>query len=314
MMEASFASPTVQEIVDSHFSVVNVDIDKNPGTAKQYQINTIPRVIVFDANGEVHADHVGGLEPDELRAFLQDSMVQIGVPSGIHPDLTAPLKSANDAGKKLLVDFRGDWNDIWEQLDEVRADPSVKAMLDKDFYYYKLDIGHFDKHMGCADRYKVKRIPTVVAFNKEGEPIARYEHSPDAASLKAFLQSVLAPPRRVTKGLVVYRLEDIACGKDAVGAAIAKAGTDGRKLIVYFYAKNTKEHTAIETAIGDSAKNSVMDGYALVRMDAASNAEVAKKYGCMKAPCVVVFDAKGKAAKRFDKPMTGKELVAALGK
>jgi hypothetical protein len=313
-MAASFADPKVQQVVDSHYAVVNVDIDKNHGAAAQYQVRSIPRILVFDANGEVHASHVGALSPDELATFLQNSMVHIPVPIGIHPDLALPLKAAKDAGKMLLVDFHGDWNDIWMAMDDVRGDPSVKPILDKNFYYYQLDIGHFDRHVGCVDRYKMAKIPCLIAFNDDGSPVARYESAPDAVTFKPFLQSALSKAHSAKKGLAVYSLEDLRGGTDAVGAAIAKANADGRRLIVYFYEKPTREHTDIEASIGDAGRNPIISHFALLRIEAAANANLAKRYGCAKAPYMIIFDSKGKPSTSFDKPMKSEQLVAALSK
>ena len=306
-MDASFADPSVSKIIDNHYTLVRVDIDKHPGCVSQYGIDTIPRLIAFDAEGNVHANAVGGLQPTQLKAFLEKASLPITVPKGIHPDLEAALKAANTAGKKLLVDFHGNWNDLWAQMDDLRAEPAIKEILDKNFYYFQMEVGHFDRHNGCLDRYKVHKIPTLIAFNSTGSAASRFEGPPEAAPFKTFLQSLI-----VKKGLATYKLEELPAGADPIATAIAKAGKENRRLIVYFYQKNTQEHTAVETSIGNAGSNGIMASFALLRVEASSHSALAKRYGCTTAPFVAIFDRKGKISSSFDKPMTPENLISAL--
>ena len=86
----------------------------------------------------------------------------------IHRVLAGPLAEAKRRGKLLLVDFYGAWCPWCVRMDQVLADPGVRATLDRSFYYHKLDVGRFDRHRDCTRRYGVRSIPHVIVFKPDG--------------------------------------------------------------------------------------------------------------------------------------------------
>lgn len=54
-------SPIVDKIAEEHpeYTIVKVDIEAAPEVAAQFSITSIPRVIVYNAAGEVTADFTG---------------------------------------------------------------------------------------------------------------------------------------------------------------------------------------------------------------------------------------------------------------
>jgi hypothetical protein len=57
----------------------------------------------------------------------------------------------------------------------------------KQFFYYKLDVGRFDKHKECLKQYGVEGIPTIVAFNPDGSVRLSKDSYMNVADLKDFL-------------------------------------------------------------------------------------------------------------------------------
>jgi thioredoxin-related protein len=106
---------------------------------------------------------------------------------GINPDLQGALDSANKAGRILLVDFYGGWCPWCVKMDETFANPEVKEIVDKQFFYYKLDVGRFDQHKDCLKQYNVEGIPTIIAFNPDGSVRLSKSSYLDAAAMKEFL-------------------------------------------------------------------------------------------------------------------------------
>lgn len=52
--------------------VARVEIDENPELSGYYEIEAIPTLILF-VNGTPVAKHVGGLEPEQVVAFVNDN-------------------------------------------------------------------------------------------------------------------------------------------------------------------------------------------------------------------------------------------------
>ena len=107
--------------------------------------------------------------------------------ANINPDLQDALNSANKAGRILLVDFYGGWCPWCVKMDETFADNEVKDIVGKQFFYYQMDVGRFDKRTDCLKQYDVKGIPTIIAFNPDGSVRLSKSSYMDAAAFKAFL-------------------------------------------------------------------------------------------------------------------------------
>ncbi|MCA9582068.1 MAG: thioredoxin [Myxococcales bacterium] len=85
--------------------VVKVDVDRNPGVAQAFRVQSIPMLVVMQA-GQVVQHHLGALSREQLRALVEPVL---GSSSGggetaevVPKDLAALLK----AGRALAVDIR----------------------------------------------------------------------------------------------------------------------------------------------------------------------------------------------------------------
>lgn len=69
-------APTLEEIADDYdgkIKVVKIDIDQNPDTAAQYNVRSIPTLLIFK-NGNVEATKIGLQSKSQLAAFI-DSII-----------------------------------------------------------------------------------------------------------------------------------------------------------------------------------------------------------------------------------------------
>ncbi len=65
-------APILEEVANERqdsLRVVKVNVDENPGVARQFGVRSIPTLILFQ-NGAPHAQRVGALRRVELDAFL----------------------------------------------------------------------------------------------------------------------------------------------------------------------------------------------------------------------------------------------------
>jgi len=64
-------APTVEQLARElpHAKIVKVDVDRHPGLATRYGINSIPNLMVFK-DGKITARHVGMIGKARLRAML----------------------------------------------------------------------------------------------------------------------------------------------------------------------------------------------------------------------------------------------------
>ena len=66
----TFPAPEVQALKDK-FVWVRVDTDKDPETARKYEVGPIPDVLVLDSNGKVLDRQLGFRPPAEMAEFLE---------------------------------------------------------------------------------------------------------------------------------------------------------------------------------------------------------------------------------------------------
>jgi len=69
-------APVLEEIAaenSAKLSVVKLNIDENPGAARDYQIMSIPTLMLFK-NGELAATKVGAMNKAQLTAFIDQQL------------------------------------------------------------------------------------------------------------------------------------------------------------------------------------------------------------------------------------------------
>ena len=69
-------APTLDEIADDYqgkIKVVKIDIDQNPDSAAQYNVRSIPTLLIFK-NGNVEASKIGLQSKSQLAAFIDSTI------------------------------------------------------------------------------------------------------------------------------------------------------------------------------------------------------------------------------------------------
>jgi thiol-disulfide isomerase/thioredoxin len=93
--------------------------------------------------------------------------------------ISAALARAKATGKRLLVDFGGNWCPDCLILAGVMNLPDVKPFVDQHFEVVTVDIGRFNKNMKIAKALQIPKlyaVPWIVIANPDGSIIAsRYE-------------------------------------------------------------------------------------------------------------------------------------------
>lgn len=68
--------PVIEKLADdmkSALKVVSVEVDQNPQSAGNYNIMSIPTILLFN-NGQVKMQHVGGISGDDLKNKIEQSL------------------------------------------------------------------------------------------------------------------------------------------------------------------------------------------------------------------------------------------------
>ena len=69
-------APTLDEIANDYqgkIKVVKIDIDQNPESAAQYNVRSIPTLLIFK-NGNVEASKIGLQSKSQLAAFIDSTI------------------------------------------------------------------------------------------------------------------------------------------------------------------------------------------------------------------------------------------------
>jgi thioredoxin-related protein len=312
-MDETLADSGVQSEIGKHYSYFKLDITQRAKfkyCLAQYKITDTPTVLAFNSDGSLSGRVDGYQDVDGFKSFLSMSETSVAAPEGIHPDLADALKAAKDAGKTLIVDFKGDWLQTSTDMDQTLSSSDVQSALDKKFYLFKLDIGHFDNHKSCTDRYKVRSIPYLIAFNEDGSVRTESRGYLSPAQMNVFLSKVESG----SKGFTSYDLEDISGSGDAVKNAISKASGEGKLLAVYFYNGAADAVDPTERSIEQVDAMTVASNFAILRVDFTAHKTLAAHYGWKKAPLIVLFKKGGKFGVSLQSPVASEKLAAEMQK
>ncbi len=81
---------------------------------------------------------------------------------------------AKDSGKRVLVDFGGNWCPDCRILAGVMELPEMKSFLSAHYEMVTVDVGMFDKNLDVVKSLgveKLKGVPTVVIAEPDGRPL-----------------------------------------------------------------------------------------------------------------------------------------------
>jgi thiol:disulfide interchange protein len=110
-------------------------------------------------------------------------------------DIAAALVRARREHKRVILDFGGNWCGDCQLLDIYYHQSPNAELLDKNFILVHIDIGHMDKNVDVAKKYKVpitKGVPALAVIDAHGnllysEREKEFEHTTPEA-ITAFLK------------------------------------------------------------------------------------------------------------------------------
>ena len=127
-----------------------------------------------------------------LAQFKEDGL--LSPPPQKHPIYTGDAKAniskalaqARKSGKRVLLDFGGDWCYDCHVLEyNFDADPGIKAVLNANYVVAHVDVGDYNKNLDVAKKYKMnlsKGVPALAVLDVSGkllysDPGGFFEHA-----------------------------------------------------------------------------------------------------------------------------------------
>jgi thiol-disulfide isomerase/thioredoxin len=88
-----------------------------------------------------------------------------------HAEVDAAFAAARASGRKVMIDFGGNWCPDCRMLAGVLAEPSVHNWADTKFVTVMVDIGRRTKNLDIAAKYgvKIQGVPAVLVITPDGK-------------------------------------------------------------------------------------------------------------------------------------------------
>jgi thioredoxin 1 len=88
-----------------------------------------------------------------------------------HAQVDAAFAAAKASGRKVMIDFGGNWCPDCRMLAGVLAAPEVKPWATQGFVTVLVDVGRMKKNLDVAAKYGVKitAVPTVLVITPDGQ-------------------------------------------------------------------------------------------------------------------------------------------------
>ncbi|MFV3076347.1 thioredoxin family protein [Niveispirillum fermenti] len=87
-------------------------------------------------------------------------------------DVTRAFERAKASGKRVMLNFGGDWCPDCRILAGIMELPEVKGFLDTHYELVKIDVGRFSRNLHIPPRYgveKLRGVPSVLIVTAEGD-------------------------------------------------------------------------------------------------------------------------------------------------
>jgi thiol-disulfide isomerase/thioredoxin len=108
--------------------------------------------------------------------------------------VTQSFARARAHGKRVLIDFGGNWCPDCRILAGVMALPAVRSFIASHYETVTVDVGHFDRNLALVHRYgiaKLQGVPTVVIADADGTPV-NITNAADLANARAMTPQGIA--------------------------------------------------------------------------------------------------------------------------
>src|SRR5215475_146676 len=86
-------------------------------------------------------------------------------------EINEALATAARQHKRVLLDFGGNWCIDCHVLENAFHQPRIAPLLNDNFVLVHVDVGHYDKNLDLAKRYKVnleKGVPSLAVVSPQG--------------------------------------------------------------------------------------------------------------------------------------------------
>lgn len=94
-------------------------------------------------------------------------------------DIAAAVKKAKPGGKRIILDFGGNWCGDCQVLDIYMHQSPNAELLEKHFLVVHVDIGRYDRNVAVAEKYKVpikKGVPALAVLDSNGKLLYSQEN------------------------------------------------------------------------------------------------------------------------------------------
>ena len=128
-------------------------------------------ILVFAPARAAQAPHVSIATLAQLHAPLPypyDEKADAG------PAIAAAFDRAKKSGKRVLIDFGGNWCPDCRILAGIIELPEVKSFVADHYEVVTVDVGMFNKNLDIVQRYgvpKLRGVPTVVIADASSKPV-----------------------------------------------------------------------------------------------------------------------------------------------
>ena len=93
-------------------------------------------------------------------------------PEQARTDLTAALRAARTAHKRVLLDFGGNWCGDCKVLDLYLHDGTNAPIVNANFVVVHINIGHMDENLELAEKYEIplqRGVPALAVLSDTGK-------------------------------------------------------------------------------------------------------------------------------------------------
>ena len=111
------------------------------------------------------------MEEDAAEAPAQPNPQLYRADANATDDINHALVKAARSGKRVLLDFGGNWCLDCHVLDHAFHQPRIAPLLENNFVLVHVDVGQYDKNLDLAKRYRVnleKGVPSLAVVSPRG--------------------------------------------------------------------------------------------------------------------------------------------------
>jgi len=97
-----------------------------------------------------------------------------------HHDIAQALVTAQHEHKRVILDFGGNWCGDCHVLDIYLHQEPNASLLEDNFVMVHIDVGHYDRNLDLADKYKVplkRGVPELVILDAHGRMLEGQRYS-----------------------------------------------------------------------------------------------------------------------------------------